>query len=247
MMNYFKIFAVLIFLTSCQLPGIAEKNKTKAEYHVDIALGYLRHKKNPEAIAELNQAVKLDPQNAMAHHLLGTCLYQRGRFHEAVDSYNTSLSIDPKATNVRNDLVMIYLENHKYEEAYKNALISAQDLTFPAPDQSLFLKSQAALKLAQKDRRYAKVAKRTLLATLKANPNHCGALYHLGDLYAKKQQLKKSYVLYSKSLKNCQLAQDKLKSLDALIPLSKQFGLVYQWGRYKQLKTELAKQTKSSK
>lgn len=247
-MVYFRFLFLLLLLTSCQITGsVSEKDKTKSNYHVEIATGLLRHNKNPEAIAELNQAIKLNPQNAAAYHILGKCLYQRGRYREAVDSLQTSLMIDPKATYVRNDLITIQLENRDYENAYKNARISVNDLTFPSPDQSHFLKSQAALNLAKKDKRFLKVAKTSLLATLKVNPNHCGALYHLGDIYAKNRLYKKSYVLYDRSLKNCHLAEDKLKSLDALIPLSKQFGLVYQWGRYKQLRAELAKQKKTLK
>ena len=240
------IILFFIFLTSCQLGSISEKNQLKSKYHVDLAQGFLRHNKNPEAIAELQEAIRLNPQNSSAYHFLGMCLYQRGRIQESIDAFLTSLSVDPKGTAVRNDLVTIYLENRNFEEAYKHAVISVNDLTYTNPTQSLFLKSKAAIKLGPKDPRYYKIAENALKATLNLNPKHCGALYDLGSIYTKKQQLKKSYVLYHKSLKNCQLEEDKLKSIDALIPLSKKFGLVYQWGRYKQLKAELTKKTKNS-
>ncbi len=232
---------ILFFLISCQTTSISKKNITKSKFHVDLALGFLRHQKNPEAIAELNKAIELNPKNSSAYHYLGMCLYQRGRVQESIDSFLTSLAIDPSATAVRNDLITIYLENKNFGEAYKNAVISVNDLTFTNPAQSLFLKSKAAIKLAASNPRYLNISEGALKATLNLNPKHCGALYDLGTIYAKKNQLKKSYVLYHKSLKNCQLEEDKLKSLNALIPLSKKFGLVYQWGRYKQLKSELAK------
>jgi Tfp pilus assembly protein PilF len=244
-MNVRQIFLLFIFLTSCQTSGVSEKSELKSKYHVDLALGFLRHKKNPEAIAELQMAIKLNPQNSSAYHYLGMCLYQRGRLQESIDAFLTSLSVDPTGTAVRNDLVTIYLENRNFEEAYKHASISANDLTYTNPTQSLFLKSKAAVQLGRQNPRYYKIAENTLRATLNLNPKHCGALYDLGSIYTKKQQLKKSYVLYHKSLKNCQLDEDKLKSINALIPLSKKFGLVYQWGRYKQLKTELAKKSKN--
>lgn len=220
---------------------------TKSKYHVDLAIGYLRHEKNPEAISELNQAIKLNPKNSEAYQYLGMCLYQRNRVLESIDAFLTSLSIDPTVTEVRNDLITVYLEHKNYEEAYKHAVISANDLTYKFPAESLYLKAKSASYLAAKNPQYYPIAEKALMATLNLAPNHCGALYDMGQLYTRKRLLKKSYVLYHKSLKNCQLEEDKLKSLNALIPLSKKFGLVYQWGRYKQLKSELAKKSKNFK
>lgn len=244
-MSIFKIFAFLILLTSCQSTRVSKKAETKSGYHVDIALGFLRHNKNPEAIEELESAIKLNPYNAKAYHYLGMCLYQRNRMDRSVNAFLKSLSINPSDTEVRNDLITIYLEQKNYLKAYRHARISVTDLTYTQPDKSLFLRSQAALNLAQEDPRFLKIAEKDLKNIVKLNPNHCGALYHLGRIYSKKTKFKRSYVLFNKSLKSCQLEEDKLKSLNALIPLSKKFGLVYQWGRYKQLKLELAKKTKN--
>jgi type IV pilus assembly protein PilF len=244
-MNRLILLFFLFLFSACQLTNHAQKNDLKSKYHVDIAIGYMKHNKNPEAISELNQAIELNPKNAEAHHQLAICLYQRGRAQESIDSFKTSLLVNPKATNVRNDFVTVLLEQRKYVDAYKNALISVNDLTYTAPAQSYFLKAQAALKLSTKSPRLLQIAQESFQSTLNFYPNHCGALYHLGDIYLKKQQLKKSYVLYHKSLEQCQLPEDKLKSLNALIPLSKKFGLVYQWGRYKQLQSQLAKKPKN--
>lgn len=244
-MNPLKLIFLFSLLAACQSTNYALKKDLKSKYHVDIAMGYMRHNKNPEAITELNQAIELNPKNAEAHHQMAICLYQRGRVQESLDSFNTSLMVKPKATNVRNDLISVLLEQRKYIEAYKNAVISVNDLTYTAPAQSYFLKAQAALKLSKASPRLLKVAQDSLQSTLNFYPNHCGALFHLGNIYSKKQQLKKSYVLYHKSLEHCQLPEDKLKSLNALIPLSKKFGLVYQWGRYKQLQSQLAKKPKN--
>ncbi len=244
-MAILKILTFLLLLSSCQTATVSEKARIKSKYHVDIALGYLRHQKNPEAISELESAIKLNPLNSKAYHYLGMCLYQRNRIGQSIEAFLTSLSIDPSDTEVRNDLITIYLEQKSYMKAYKNARVSVKDLTYTQPDKSLFLRSQAAINLAQEDARFLKVAEKDLKSIVKLNPNHCGALYHLGRIYSKKTKFKKSYVLFHKSLKSCQLEEDKLKSLNALIPLSKKFGLVYQWGRYKQLKLELAKKSKN--
>lgn len=240
-MKLITLILTMMILASCQTAQIAEKNKTKSKYHVDIAKNLLAHNKNPEAIAELNTAIKLMPKNAEAHHLLAISLYQRGKFDEALNSFRQSLKFDPTNTKSRNDFITLLLERKLFVEAFKEANISANDLTYPQPEESLFLKSLAAIELSKRYPKLESTVKKSLEATLVYNPNHCGALYHLGDFYNKHKDLKKSYVLYHKSLKSCQNSPDKLKALNALIPLSKKFGLVYQWGRYKELQSKISK------
>ncbi len=243
-MKCFFLSFILMFLCSCQSARLAEKNSIKSDYHVDIAKNFLHHNKNPEAIKELNDAIKLNPKNAEAHHQLALCLYQRGKIDESLASFRQSLNYDPKNTKVRNDFVTLLIEQKKYLESYKESTIAVDDLTYPRPEESLFLKSLSAIELAKKYPQLKKVVKNTLESTLVYSPNHCGALYHLADFYIKNKDPKKSYVLYHKSLKNCPNSADKLKSLNALIPLSKKFGLVYQWGRYKQLQSKIARKPK---
>ncbi len=240
-MKLVTLILMMVFLASCQTARVAEKNKIKSKLHVDIAKNLLAHNKNPDAISELNMAIEMDPKNADAHHLMAISLYQRGKSDEAIKSFRQSLMHEPGNTKVRNDFITLLLEKKLYVEAFKEARISANDLTYPQPEESLFLKSLAAIELAKKYPKLQVTVKKSLEATLAYNPRHCGALFHLGDFYSKHKDPKKSYVLYHKSLKSCQNSPDKLKALNALIPLSKKFGLVYQWGRYKQLQSKISK------
>lgn len=204
----------------------------------------MQHKKNPEAISSLRDSLNLNPENANALHLMALCLYQRGKIDEASKYFKASLKSDPENTKARNDYVTLLYEKKDYLESYKQAVISVNDLTYTQPETSLFLKSQAASKLGQRSKKFKKIAENSLNSTLKYNSKHCGALYHLAELYNQDKKFKKSYVYFHKSLKNCQLPQDKMKALSSLIPLSKKFGLVYQWGRYKQLQAKLMKNSK---
>ncbi len=53
-----------------------------------------RHGKPAEAIACLQEAVKLDPQSAEYHNSLGAVLASQGRIDEAVDQFRASLRIN---------------------------------------------------------------------------------------------------------------------------------------------------------
>lgn len=247
-LNLFLYVCLVGFVSGCQSRGdLVEKNKIKAQYHLELAQNYLKSGKNPAAIEELQNALNMDPTNAMAHYQMALSLYHRQRIQQALYHFDQSLIYDKKNTAVRNDYILLLLEQRKYAEAYKQTQISVDDLTYPDPAQSYYLMSLAAMPLAKRQPSYRPALKKALITSLNYNSKHCGALFNLGKYYSTVKQPKKAYVLYHKSLKNCRLPKDKEMALAQLIPLSKKFRLVYQWKRYNQLKAELSKQEQLSK
>ena len=233
------ILLISFLIASCQTRGISPENAKKSNLHVEVANNLIQRNLNPEAIAELHKALNLNPMNAVAHHALALCLHQRGRTKESIHHFKQSLKIDPKNTNVRNNFITLLLEKKFYKSAFYHSKYSINDLTYPNPAQSYYLRFQAALNWTPQNLPIKHIAKKSLLQTLKYQPKHCGALFSLGKLYTKQNESKKSYVLFHKSLKNCQIKEDKLRALNKLIPLAKKLRLVYQWGKYKQLRNKL--------
>jgi tetratricopeptide (TPR) repeat protein len=52
-----------------------------------------------EALRELRIAVELDPDSALAHHLLGTALYEAQDLNAATREFQEALRLDPSAEN----------------------------------------------------------------------------------------------------------------------------------------------------
>lgn len=247
-LNLVLYVCALGFITGCQSPGrVAEKNKIKAQYHLELAQNYLKSGKNPAAIEELQNALNLDPTNAQAHYQMALSLYHRQRIQPSMFHFEQSLLYDKKNTGVRNDFILLLLEQKRYSEALKQAQLSVDDLTYADPAQSYYLMALAAMPLTKISKKFRPTVKKSLITALNYNSKHCGALFNLGKYYTSVKQPKKAYVLYHKSLKNCHLAQDKEMALSQLIPLSKKFRLVYQWKRYNQLKAELERKEHLSK
>ena len=243
-MNLIKLILLILFsfvVTSCQTSRVSQRDMKKSNLHVEVASNLIQRNLNPEAIAELFKALNLNPMNDIAHHTLALCLYQRDRIKESAYHFEQSLKINPKNTNVRNNFITLLLERKLYKSAFYHSKYSTNDLTYSNPAQSHYLQFQAALNLTSKNPLIKSIAKKSLLRTLKYQPKHCGALFHLGKLYVKQNKFKKSYVLFHRSLKNCQMKEDKLRALKKLIPLAKRFKLVYQWGKYKLLKNKIEK------
>jgi len=70
-----------------------------------------------EAIAELREAMRLDPADAEAHSNLGVALARRGRSDEAIDHYRQALSLDPRQTQAYSNLGNALLQQGRTDEA----------------------------------------------------------------------------------------------------------------------------------
>ncbi len=104
-------------------------DQTLSEAHVALA-GVQFHLEWSWAAAEkqLQQAVALDPNNAMAHQWYGYYLSALGQFDGAVDEMRLALELDPLSPNKQNALAATLYRAGRYDEAL------AQFRAVPDPD-----------------------------------------------------------------------------------------------------------------
>ncbi len=69
------------------------------------------------AIAQLQEALRLDPAHAEAHSNLGVALARRGRSAEAIEHYRQALSLDPRQTQAYSNLGNALLQQGQVREA----------------------------------------------------------------------------------------------------------------------------------
>ena len=60
-------------------------------------------------MAAHDQAIRLDPGNAMAHGNRGAALHSLGRYQEALDAYNQAIRLDPEHSSWARKARMITL------------------------------------------------------------------------------------------------------------------------------------------
>lgn len=76
----------------------------RARVYYGMAL--LRTEKTKQAIRVLEEAVRLAPDNILAHNLLGKALYQKKRYKEAAEVFDRALRHDPGKTELRFNLAI---------------------------------------------------------------------------------------------------------------------------------------------
>lgn len=85
--------------------------------HVNLG-NCLRQKGKPdEAIAQYEEALRLDPKEAEAHHNIGLSLMQKGKVDDAIAQYRQALQLNPKLLNAYVNLGDALLQEGKADDA----------------------------------------------------------------------------------------------------------------------------------
>ena len=82
-----------------------------AKAHRNLGMALLYARKLPEAVAQLEEAVRLEPDFAQAHEFLGNALAVQGRKTEAAAHYQRALQLEPGNEKVRRSLESLSARN----------------------------------------------------------------------------------------------------------------------------------------
>lgn len=125
------LLLLILFIAGCASSN--EKNKTRADAFFQIGTAYLVKGNYPLALSNLQESVRLDPNNAVARNNLGLAYYVRQKFTEALEHINKAVELEPKYTDARNNRGRLYADMGKYDLAIKDLNIAKNDLTYQQP------------------------------------------------------------------------------------------------------------------
>ena len=78
------------------IQGRGETAKDSAIAHHERALSYRSKGDSDRAIADLSEAIRLDPKYAEAYYLRGVAYWNKGDLDRAVADYSEAIRLDPK-------------------------------------------------------------------------------------------------------------------------------------------------------
>ena len=80
------------------------------------------------------QAVEKDPKNASYRNLLGLTYYFKGHITEAENEYLIAISLDPKLSDAKVNLGVIYLGQSRWDEAIKEFDSALSNVLYNTPE-----------------------------------------------------------------------------------------------------------------
>ncbi|MGE5296463.1 MAG: tetratricopeptide repeat protein, partial [Solirubrobacterales bacterium] len=163
---------------------------------------FYRHGEADNAIAEYNNALKLNPNNMEAHQKLGFLLYNvKNLPKEGMSHLLKTLELDPQNARAHYDLGLALLHQRKIDEAGRHLAQALQQMPTRLDEQytpeRAHLYLGEALALTGKPRE----AQPHLARILEIDPQNPEALYHMALALATLGQMEPALLHYSKAVK----------------------------------------------
>jgi len=176
------ILLVLSLLVGCTSSKEAEKQaevqKLQARAAYDRALSYLNDKQPAGALASLQEAINVNPSNAIYRDTLGVVLLELGRPDMALEHFKKAIELNPMYADAHFHMGTALAESRRWEEAvvsYRKA-IELPTLTIPET-------ANQNLGLALYHLKQYREAEQTLRFAISLDPKMQTAYYNLGLVF----------------------------------------------------------------
>ena len=154
----------------------ADPNNPQLHYNLSLALDKLDDQSAERH--ELEKAIQLNPDLAVAHNQLGILEMQRGRTGEAVAAFKKAIASDPQYADAQNNLGVLYNREGKDSDAatlYRQAIASDPKYTKAYVNLGLLLAQHGQVAQGEQQLRTA----------IQINPNDPGSYTALGMIQGK--------------------------------------------------------------
>jgi len=127
-----------LFWTGCATTaengaGAIQRDEAKARAHLSLGASHLRNGRLIQALGELLEAEKYDPQNADVQNHLGLVYQGNKKYDLAVEHLKRALALRKNFPQAHNNLGTVYLDMKRYPEALAEFNIAVSDMLYTTP------------------------------------------------------------------------------------------------------------------
>jgi len=194
-------------------PNVTEDDRVKTL--VDLGTGYMRNGDYARAKENLNRAINIDSNSALAHNMLAIVFQLEQEYELAEEHFRKALRSNPNSTRVRNNYGAFLFERERYREAIEQLNRAKEDRYYekrPTVFENLGI---SYLRVGEKEK-----AEKAFDRAVALNPDQPRALLELANIRFEDQQYVPARQLYRRYQ---QVAGQNAKSLWLCIRLSRVF------------------------
>lgn len=199
---------LLLILLSC---SSSREKQEKAELYLRMGNGHLSKGHYPQALRDLLEAEKLDPENPVVQNSLGIAYFARKNYDLALQHVGEAVKLNPSYSDARNNYGRICIELTRYDEAIKELNLVVKDLTYPMPE-----KAYVNLGLAYLKRGEAKASANYFGKSIEANSRYCPAHNYYGQSLFQLQKYDEAIDSFENALRLCNNNYDEAHYFSAL-------------------------------
>lgn len=176
------LLIVLVFLTACSSRN--EKSLKQSGLYFAAGTQSLMNKQYTEALRNLVEADKLDPENSDILTNLAMAYYFKGEKELAIQHLNKALKINKDNSDAKTNLASIYYKDGRFDDAEKIYKQVLRDLTYDKQARTFY--NLGLLELdAHKD---LVAAENYFKKSINEDDNYCPAYYQLGMVQYQRRQ-----------------------------------------------------------
>ena len=149
----------------------------RAQVHIDLAAGYYERGRMDVALEELNEAVKIDPNNARAFNLYGLVYSTLGDTTRAEQSFQRALTLAPQDSEARHAWGWYLCTHNRARESIAEFDAALRNPLYRSPEVTLVNAGRCAASYGD-----VKAAENYYRRALQISPNDTGAAYGLALL-----------------------------------------------------------------
>jgi type IV pilus assembly protein PilF len=184
--------------------GPSAKERKTAEIHHDLGVEALRAGNAPQALRELDEALRADERLPEAHRARGLVLeYGFGKLEDAERAYRRALQLRPKFSEAHNDLGQLLAKTGRYDQALVEFDGALGDMFYAEPWVARCNKGQALWRMGRKDDGLGE-----LRSCLRVAPGYCDGRRELGRILLQDGKLKEALEELSSYARACEKRPD---------------------------------------
>jgi len=131
---------VVLLVVTCGAPAKKEHQPAEltSSQHIRMAESMLTAGRVDDALAEVDKAIALEPENAQFYVHRGRLCFEGGRLDDAELAFIKALEIDPHLTDAHNFLGAVLNEEGRTDEAEREFRTVLDDPAYPTPEKGYF-------------------------------------------------------------------------------------------------------------